>query len=459
MSLVINKKTKRIIYVCAITYFFGLYLMVSVGTPICFDDCLGYIGLMGLDFDSDYLTKLKETWRPWFTPVFFSMFGPYNNATGLRIVVAQSVIAFLSWLVLAVSISLECRAKHGWIIVPIILLSCFSKQNYIYNHYLLSDSISTSSCLLLMSTIFWIRSRRESTEWLSELAFIFLSAIAVGVRDSNISIVFALWLIAVMHTAVYRKKPQIFLMMISIPIIIAMQVDGASFRRLTNNSNIMAGFVAPTDEVREYFIERGWRDRDLGQHKLEAQPWCGADYIRIMTNAALLNMDEKELRKASVTYYIWLISHPSYVIQQGWKDRQCIIGQSFLSPNNSVWASLAQPTMDAEIIRPGSRVATIQQGASIAGPLDKVPTDAKIFAIPLLFLASALVFTRNKNVNLMRGTLISLLGASNAIACYFSDLWEPSEMLRHAIMGATLFDLGIVVSMIDLIFIYKRRIE
>ena len=67
MSLIINKKTKRIICVCAITYLFGLYLMVSVGTPICLDDCLGYIGLMGLDFDGNYLTKLKETWRPLLT--------------------------------------------------------------------------------------------------------------------------------------------------------------------------------------------------------------------------------------------------------------------------------------------------------------------------------------------------------------------------------------------------------
>jgi hypothetical protein len=174
-----------------------------------------------------------------------------------------------------------------------------------------------------------------------------------------------------------------------------------------------------------------------------------------MANRHQLLLDERELRKISITYYKWLISHPSFLILQGWKDRQCIIGQSFLRANNPAWASMAQATVDSEIITPGSRIATIQQGASIPGPLDYIQTDVKIIAIPLLFLASFVVFTINKNPNLMIGSLISLFGASNAIASYFSDLWEPSEMLRHALMGATIFDLGITVSIIDLFFIVE----
>ena len=49
---------------------------------------------------------------------------------------------------------------------------------------------------------------------------------------------------------------------------------------------------------------------------------------------------------------------------------------------------------------------------------------------------------------------VTYIGMGNAVLSYFADMWEPSEMLRHAAIGAVLFDTGIVFCFVILAWDY-----
>ena len=127
------------LYVVYIVVAFFVYELSSIGSPVCFSDCFEYIELMQASGPEFFHTMLTM-FRPWAVPTFFSMFGAFEISSAARIVLSQTYIAFLSWLLFAYACQgmFATRAMKfvGFVAVSSLM---FGQGYYHFNQFLLSE--------------------------------------------------------------------------------------------------------------------------------------------------------------------------------------------------------------------------------------------------------------------------------------------------------------------------------
>lgn len=212
--------------------------------------------------------------------------------------------------------------------------------------------------------------------------------------------------------------------------------------------NVLAGYVLPTESVRNYFVDRGFpagvADRGKG---LKAQPWCGVRPQEIERARGAAAVPREAIRDGSLIWARWLLSHPGYVTRQAYRDIDCVLGQSF--GNSPVWKPISAPTDVEAFPKPGDQVLTIQTEPIRAAPSDFVPVRAR-FWVALVAAVSLLgIWVKRREPHLLMAVFLVSAGLMNAIASYFSDLWEPGEMMRHALVGSVLFNVGFVIVLLS----------
>lgn len=417
-----------------------LYLCLSIGTPICFDDCSGYIVLMGRDFPGEYFQAWSTMWRSWVVPVFFSMFGEYNLSSALSIVVVQSFLLFISWFYFARVMAALFGGSMAVIVFMTCLLSAYSQQYFVLNRYLLSDSFAMSAVLIFLANLIRFVHLGNST---SRQLLVLSAVLAVGTRDSNMMVVVmgVGYILFACYSVVGTKNSILLIAVLSV--ILVNQIYHAKLRHQTNIDNIIAGFVLPNPDVRDFFVKHSVLDANKDFIMLNPQRWCSASYKEIIINKRTANFSEERLDIASKWYAIWLLTHPTYVLEQAFMDRECILGQSFAK--SLPWQSASVRTMNSVSTRPGDKVVTIQQGVITIALQDIFSTDIKIvlgLGLCVLLLPACHTSARKYIIPSM---MLLVTGLCTAISSYFADLWEPSEMLRHAFIGSVVFNFGFLM--------------
>ena len=174
---------------------FFVYELSSIGSPACFGDCFEYIALMQ-ESGPEFFHTMLTMFRPWAVPTFFSLFGAFEISSAARIVLAQTYIAFLSWLLFAYA----CQgmfATRALKFVGFVLLSSlmFGQGYYHFNQFLLSDSLAMSSVLMQYALVFLFPRFANFCEKVDHgrtyivlyLAVIFIvTAFEMATRDANI---------------------------------------------------------------------------------------------------------------------------------------------------------------------------------------------------------------------------------------------------------------------------------
>ncbi len=426
---------------------FFVYLNYSIGTPICFDDCLSYTELMGKGSLTRYITTWHSMWRPWFVPVFFSFFGEYSLSSALSINIAQTIILFISWTIFAASIAQQFSGRFAKITFVILSLSIYAQQYYILNRYLLSDSLALSTLLFFLSIVISFSQLRKKIGIKNAICLLLITAlIATGSRDANV--MFAL--LGTIYILFFNYKTitrlQLLTIIVAIAIICINQMNHASYRHYLNVKHVLAGFVLPHPAVADFFITRGMPANLNKGIDLKPQEWCTVNYPQINENARLANIPDKYIYRASKIYALWLLSHPIYVMQQAFNDRDCILGQSYATSPSLLM--MGAQTEEASYIRPGEKATAIQQGIIRIAPADFFDPKIKMMIALSLSVLFIFLYALKKNNYLAVSVFLIVSGFLNAVSSYFADMWSPSEMLRHAFIGSIIFNVGFVVSII-----------
>jgi len=425
---------------------FLYYISVTTGSPICFDDSYSYIVAMGVPFETVF-SALKYAWRPWSVPAFFSLFGPYTLRSALDIVMVQSVLFFISWALFA---HLICKklfdsAVSSCIAYAFLLGMVFSQGYYHYNQFITSDSLALSAIFLLFSVALLTSSlddaqsgtRKSWRPILSDL-FLFVFAVAIGARDANVMIGLCAALYFVLR-ALKSSQSTFSRCFVSVVVLalVWMQLPYASARHLINADNLLVGFVLPNQKARDFFVQRGMpldlatvgkdlQEQDFGNVSLQ-QMYKG--------RAAVNNLDslEKFIPHFDAAYLRYVLSNPGVFVDITVKNLDTIFRQDLRLETAAV--AHPRPTDSIPIIF-GREVRPLLFGGEHA------------LAISLASLSLHLMFLIYQRTLSPIPLLIAALGAANAVAGFHGDLWELSEMARHAFIGSFLFRVGAALSFV-----------
>jgi len=450
------KSREKLVWFLFILANYYCYLRLSIGTPICFDDCHDYINLMGSGTYDEFLKNYETVWRPWFLPLFYWLFGNYDLASAANIMLAQTTIQYISWIIFAKVVSGLFTGKTARIVFLAVSLSAYIQQYYVFNKFLKSDSMALALVLLLFSLVFGFdKLIRKIGFWWGLLLLALCALFAAGTRDSIVMLVILGMAYVILLNRNLLKRWQILLVFLCLTAVSVNQVIHFRERQSYTTSHIIAGFVLPDPEIRKNFTDMGMPETiGLGFH-LNSQPWCSANYQQILGGLYAMKIPMDFIKKAPNLYMRWLLSHPFYILKQSYNDLDCILGQSFTESPSFHFGKY--PTSEVSFPRPGEKVITIQQGLSRISPSDFLGIRTKLVLAALCSAFLLIVLFKRRDAYISAPLFLVFSGVLNAVASYFSDLWEPSEMLRHAFIGSILFNVGVMISAISVVYFFICR--
>jgi hypothetical protein len=451
--------------ICILVYLLALfftYQAYSLGTPICFDDCGGYITLMDTKWQ-DYFHQLWSMYRSWTVPVFFSLFGEYTLLSASKVVLAQTWIGYFSWLFFAYACrQLFVTPTSKTIAFVAVSLMMFGQGYYHFHQRLLSDSIAMSTvlmqlslCLLAGRYMDWCGTQSAARKhWLVGLYLVLLAAVssaAMGARDANVFLaLFGLLILLLCNrSAVFSLRYKILAVVLIIGVAVP-QVHFAAERHRLNARNILAGAVLPNEEMRNFYLKHGMPPElaEAGK-KMKAQNLSDVNIAETAKQGDIVDKVAPNFVRKSDKIYMWyLITHPSYWIENTKKNLPLIIDQSF---NPSIHTA-ASPYGNTRVFvrdRPGVTTPFVSpESVDELSPGDWLRWRYMAIIVGIYVIYAACSKRR------VKGTvpvLFMLAGLSNAMLAFYGDLWEHNEMARHAFIGSVVLRIGIVLSALFLI--------
>ncbi len=435
-------RNERWVWIGYVALGYYVHLVASMGTPLCFDDCKSYVELMGRSSVAEYFTTFRSMVRAWSVPVFFSLFGRYSLGHAANIVLAQTTLLYVSWILLARAGSCLFSGVAKRVAFVVLSLCSFAQGYYYLNHFLLSDSFAMSSVLLFLAGVISFHAvSKRAGRGRTLVGMVILGLVACGARDANVLIVAMGSVFLVLANWKLLNKSLVLAFSVAMVLVCANQMAHGEERHQFNIENILAGFVLPTPAVREYFQRRGMPSTIGAGIELPTQPWCAAPATGVVANRDAARIPRTYLRQASRTYALWLVTHPWHVLRQTVADADCILGQSFTTSYALRFATLENA--DVSVWVPfGGTVPTIQKVPRIMAPLEYLGPDRRLIVslIASCILLVRLIVRRDR----ASAVIVFLVGTGllNAVGGYFGDLWETNEMLRHALIGSVLFNVG-----------------
>lgn len=423
---------------------------------MCFDDCYDYTELMGsILFSPDWFEKFGELYRPFTIPVVYSFFGNLSTTTKTYIVYFQVFLSFISWMILCCAMTSLATSNTAKIVVFILTsLMIFGRGGFLFNQFLLSDSMSLSLLALWTAATLrydffldWVfrapnQIYRFERGGFILLAFIFLSILTSGARDSN-----SLLMLAVIPLTSFRIFRVSKLFSILVAITIAACVihvhTGTTNRSMTNSVNIAVGFVLPTEDARNYFLDAGVISRSVAKLPELTFPiqLRDADFIHQMMERRKLferYSNEHQLTLTKLTWSSFLITHPFFTIGNLIQERSIIF-----SPDMTLLVKQSSRSQPGDVLDPNSFPIPAMPG--YISLVDLIPGDV-LLALGLLLLPLSLLWARRKESYLVfAGCWLMFAGATNCAISFHGDYWELSEMGRHCFTGSVFLRLGIVL--------------
>lgn len=427
------------------------YLMVSIGTPICFDDCLTYIPLMGHRI-SDYPALLTHMFRPWFVPVVFSLFGHFTALAEFKIIIAQTILSVACWVFLAYVVSGFFPDRWLQRLSYFLVLSCmFARGYYHLNQYLLSDSLSLSVVVLLIATALWGAQNVHILTAIgvarSGVLFIILAALsaaAIGARDANMEVVLAIpFLVLVASDRSRAAWAFSALLFASVAGMVYLHAPFARKRHLFNAENILVGTILPDSQARDFFLRHGMPasvgklSEAFGQ--IDLNDGTAAIMARRRQMFEATDGAKAFLPDVDDIYVRYLLTHPSFIAE----DVSAYSQDMFSGP-----LQIPVLGMRSKITRAASADSF---PVTVPRSIRAAPMDSGLISLLATLLTPVCVAgwfaTRSRSA--AAGLILTALGASNAVLSFMGDVWSTNELIRHALIGSLIMKVGLALCLIS----------
>lgn len=422
------------VYAASIACLAALFFYAHTFVPSCFDDCYGYILLMGVSpFSPHYWPALPLLYRGFCIPILYSLFGAYNEYSAQAVVIFQAFVAFLSWIACALAMAGNVSgARARWLFFMLVAGGMFSRGYFRFDDRFLSDSLALSLILIWLAimvsplVLMDLVQHSFGRAWLPVFVAIvaLVTAMAGSARGSNVLLMVCctpIVLLRLWPDAAMRRYA--VLMAVVILSICALQWREDGRRQGFNMANIIAGIVLPSPERRQYFAERGmppWiatlhvppRLRGRTLREITDDRSIVLHEITAVRNVILDHAPYFLRTRARAIYSSYLLQHPRYVLANIIESWRLMFDQFYTDAAR--WPQYLS-AMDWIGIRLFAAISL-----------------ALVFFVPAGW----------RDFLIRAGVLLGLAGFANSVIAFHGDLWEASEMGRHAWVGSTFLRLG-----------------
>ena len=452
------------IYAVYVVIAFFIYELSSIGSPVCSDDCFEYIELMQAS-GGEFFHTLHTMFRPWAVPTFFSLFGAFDISSAARIVLSQTYIAFLSWFLFAYACQgmFATRALKfvGFVAVSSLM---FGQGYYHFNQFLLSDSLAMSSVLTQYALVFLFPRfarfcesvDRGKTYVVLYLAVIFIiTAFEMATRDANIMLGLsgiAFLVFANRKSAIGDQARWILVMFVFVAAF--GQSWAARMRHPVNARNILAGAVFANEDMRDFFSRHGMpASFDVAAAKAKPQSLDAVDIDQMnevkvqMANAEPGSEEAKFVSGVGGVYAMYFLTHPTYVTGNVARHWRLIFTQT-MDLEAAIDRGASTKPSARNFVRPGEMTPFIAGASTRLSAADYIPP---VVGAVLLALCALPPLLRAGEMWSFVPLFLVAMGVTNAILGFFGDVWERSEMERHAFIGSMILRLGLILCLLRLI--------
>ncbi|HJW91988.1 MAG TPA: hypothetical protein VJ901_00080 [Thermoanaerobaculia bacterium] len=439
-----------LLYLVSIIALAAVYFPAHSFVPTCFDDCLGYIPLMGVPlFSPRYWLVAQTMFRGFSVPIIYSFFGELHQHSAYAVIVFQALVGFLSWIAFAIAVAgLVSGRRTRWLLFMLIASAMFSRGYLAFDDRFLSDSLALSLMLLWLAIVVnpfplldFARRRLGRAGLVAFLVlFAVATAMAASARDANVLLLVCCIPLVVLRLWKRELPTSIAVSMIAIIVLIgAMQWRSAAERNGLNMADIIGGVVLPDAERKAFFVARGMPEsiasittpralagRTLGQIIDDRQ--LVIEQIGLL-KYVIMRLDPGFARHhARSIWASYLSRHPKYVLGN--------IAES--------WAVMFDQWYDGRpSLAAGVSIFEVSKLLWIADWIDV--RFLIVISIVLLLATLATVRAGRSDLLLQLGVILALGGSANAVISFHGDCWEVAEMARHAWIGSTFLRLGAAV--------------
>jgi hypothetical protein len=400
-------------------------------------------------------------------PTFFSLFGAFEISSAARIVISQTYIAFLSWLLFAYACQgmFATRALKFVGFVAVFSLM-FGQGYYHFNQFLVSDSLAMSSILTQYALVFLFPRFASFSEKVNHgktyvvlyLGLLFIvTAFEMATRDANIMLGLsgvAFLVVANRKSATGDQARWILVMFVFVFVATFGQSWAARMRHPVNARNILAGAVFANENMRDFFSSHGMpASFDAAAAAAKPQSLDAVDIDEVnevkkkMASAELGAEEKKFLGGVGGVYAMYFLTHPAYVIDNVARHWRLIFTQS-VGLEATIDPGAFTKLGARKFVRPGESTPFIAGASTRLSAADHIPP---IFGAALLALCALPPLIRFREMWSFVPLFLAAMGVVNAILGFFGDVWERSEMERHAFIGSMVLRLGLMLCLLRLI--------
>ena len=230
----------------------------------------------------------------------------------------------------------------------------------------------------------------------------------------------------------------------------------ARVRHVENVENIFVATILPDERITDYFIAHGLPEEfRQGTKAVKYQERGNVNNDEVIDGRVYFEKMgwRPYLFQIDYLYARFLITHPEYVLQNALKFRKLIFYQDATEMSGYVSQPIA--TSDRPITtRPNSPAPFVFGADWRLAVTDYIPL------VLLVVGGLGAAFVGGCRGGALWPAFLMALGAANAVLGFFGDLWQPSEMERHAMIGSVLLRTGGLCGsllLVDLLMTRKRR--
>lgn len=433
-------------YLASIVCMAAFYFPAHAFVPSCFDDGFVFIELMGLPYLSvRYWISATTMYRGYSVPMFYSLFGEYNVWSSHAAIVCQALVAFLSWIVFAMTLaSVMTGRRTRWLFFIVLASGMFSRGYLAYDDRFLSDSLALSMMLLWLSMIISpfplidsVRSRCGRS-WLGVFLIVIyiLTATVASARDTNI-----LLMVCCTPLLLLRVPDRRLAALTAAAILFACGVEWlySANRAYLPMGSVIAGVVLADQERTDYFAARGLPEsvvslratlpatiKDRSLHQILADRQIVLRDMRGVRIIVLGRAADFARTRARGIYSSWLLTHPRYVLGN-------IIEN---------WRVMFDQRYDGAFFAFEERGSLFELSKSLS-IIDWL--GIRVFIVTAATLCLIVIRRAGSDFLMRAGLILAIAGFANSVIAFHGDVAELHEMARHAWIGSTFLRLGLAV--------------
>jgi hypothetical protein len=232
----------------AVTLLIGLvFVLAQLGLPIkTFPDSGRYLWLLeGRGMDGGWQAVAAN--RPFLVQLWFWALG-----TGPLLLVAQALLSFASWLMLAVQAQAVVGARK-LLVFALILSGCLGANVLQWNGAVLSESLSISLMVLLFACVLWAV---RTGLWRAQFMLVGVALLWGFTRDSA---VYAVAVLAVLWPMVrLNKQHMVTAVLVLLTVLPAQYFASVGVREYKPLRNSLYQRILPDEGHRAFFVAQGF---------------------------------------------------------------------------------------------------------------------------------------------------------------------------------------------------------